>query len=490
MKEKQLGRFRWWLGLANMVAWKDESSGRGVALFWRKDLDVSLRSYGRRHVDVDVVNEEGLVWRLTGIYGESATERKKETWKMMRILKQQHQSGRPWLCLGDFNEILASNEKRGGAECPQRYMNDFRDALDFCELRDIGFEGDMYTWRNHSRQASSYICERLDHATANSDWCAAFPHAVVRNGDPRHSDHRPIIVYMEGADRGWRRSDHNFRFEARWLQEDGCEEVIKKAWDRGFHEERRGVAGAPESVAGDMTKWSREVVGELEGRIKETRSKLDICMKAPTSEAKVKEEASLRIALASLKEKKYTKLTQRAHMWWLRGWNKNIKYLQSVASARNSANKLKEICREDGSVVEEGQALTNYDVATNNAPDDRFLTHGSSFSSRKAYSLLSSDHEIDLNAGYIWSSKAPIKLRIFGWLLCHDRLSTMANLHHKTITSHPDCPRCTTYHEGALHISILCPYALQVWALLGLHPPHSIHRIWETTTPVGLDINI
>ncbi|KAE8791529.1 Elongation factor 1-alpha [Hordeum vulgare] len=276
-----------------MVAWKDESSGRGVALFWRKDLDVSLRSYGRRHVDVDVVNEEGLVLRLSGIYGESATQRKKETWKMMHILKQQHQSGRPWLCFGDFKEILASNEKRGGAERPQRHMNDFRDALDFCELRDIGFEGDMYTWRNHSQQASSYICERLDRATANSDWCAAFPHAVVRNGDPRHSDHHPIIVYMEGANRGWRRSDHNFCFEARWLQEDGCEEVIKKAWDRGLHEERRGVVGALGSVAGDMTKWSREVVGELEGRIKETRSKLDRCMKAPTSEAKVKEETCL-----------------------------------------------------------------------------------------------------------------------------------------------------------------------------------------------------
>ncbi|KAI4987371.1 hypothetical protein ZWY2020_020171 [Hordeum vulgare] len=41
------------------------------------------------------------------------------------------------------------------------------------------------------------------------------------------------------------------------------------------------------------------------------------------------------------------------------------------------------------------------DVAKNNAPDDRFLTHGSSFSSRYAYSFLSSDHEIDLNAGYI-----------------------------------------------------------------------------------------
>lgn len=79
MKEKQLGRFRWLMGLPNMVAWKDDSTGRGVALFWRKELNVSLRSYGRRHVDVDVLAEEGLVWRLTGVYGESASERKKET---------------------------------------------------------------------------------------------------------------------------------------------------------------------------------------------------------------------------------------------------------------------------------------------------------------------------------------------------------------------------------------------------------------------------
>ena len=130
------------------------------------------------------------------------------------------------------------------------------------------------------------------------------------------------------------------------------------------------------------------------------------------------------------------------------------------------------------------------DVTTSNAPDDRFLTHGSSFTSRCAYSLLSSDHELDLNAGHIWGSKAPIKVRIFGWLLCRDRLSTMANLHRKTISSHSDCPRCDFTHEAVTHLTLLCPCAAQVWSLLGLQPPHFIDLLWDTTTPVGLDINI
>ena len=47
-------------------------------------------------------------------------------------------------------------------------------------------------------------------------------------------------------------------------------------------------------------------------------------------------------------------------MWWMRGGSKNIRYLQSVASSRKRINRLKEIRREDGTVVEEGEVLTNF----------------------------------------------------------------------------------------------------------------------------------
>ncbi|XP_073357954.1 uncharacterized protein [Aegilops tauschii subsp. strangulata] len=133
---------------------------------------------------------------------------------------------------------------------------------------------------------------------------------------------------------------------------------------------------------------------------------------------------------------------------------------------------------------------TRSDVSASDAPDDRFLNHGYPFSSRCAYSLLSSDHEIDLNAGYIWGSKAPMKVKIFGWLLCHDKLSTMANLLHKTITSASSCPRCGLTLEDATHLALLCPCEDQVWSPLGLQSPRSIDLVWDTPNPAGLNINI
>lgn len=281
LMEKELDSFRWSLGLANMLVWDPVGRSRGIAMFWRRGVDVSLRSYGRRHVDVDVTGEGGGVWRLTGVYGESAADHKKETWRTIRLLGQQHQDGRPWLCLGDFNEILMCDEKVGGAARAQSCMDSFRASLLSCALYDIGYVGDKFTWRNHSKELDTYICERLDCATSNASWCEAFPEYSVINGNPCHSDHQPIIVCTEGQGRVGRRGERGFRFEAWWLQEDGCSEEIQAAWEESWLEGNTGVAGAMGNVAGRMTRWQKEVVGELEGRLKKARVDLETCMREP-----------------------------------------------------------------------------------------------------------------------------------------------------------------------------------------------------------------
>ena len=130
-------------------------------------------------------------WRFTGIYGKSRSEKEK-TWKLLRIL--QHRSNLLWMCCGDFNEILFNCEKEGGPPRAESSMLKFRKALEECDLHDLGFVGDAFTWRNHHLWATSYVKEWLDRAVANSAWRDHFPLVHVINGDPQHSDHRPIIV--------------------------------------------------------------------------------------------------------------------------------------------------------------------------------------------------------------------------------------------------------------------------------------------------------
>lgn len=75
----------------------------------------------------------------------------------------------PWLCAGDFNEILFAHEKEGGREKSQLCMDRFRETLTLCQLHDLGYEGDVFTWWNHNHVAENYIRERLDRACANDE---------------------------------------------------------------------------------------------------------------------------------------------------------------------------------------------------------------------------------------------------------------------------------------------------------------------------------
>jgi len=105
--------------MTSLVVKNCEGQSGGLAIFWKKEINFHLRVVSRLYLDGDVVEPDGFVWRFTGFYGESKTDRKELSWRALRALNaaRRHQ----WLCMGDFNEILAGCENEGGAEATGLY---------------------------------------------------------------------------------------------------------------------------------------------------------------------------------------------------------------------------------------------------------------------------------------------------------------------------------------------------------------------------------
>jgi len=183
-------------------------------------------------------------------------------------------------------------------------MHKFRLALEDCDLQDLGFFGDPFTWRNNHHVAASFTKERLDRAVVNSSWRFTFPMVRVTNGDPRHSDHRPIII-----DVGCREITDCLqqfqvmpKFEAKWLEEEECEIRVIEAWDRAMEEGCNSMMERQRKVLGDLWDWDRNILGELEKRIKRLKSVLERCRRMAISQESVNREHLLRYKLKRLQD--------------------------------------------------------------------------------------------------------------------------------------------------------------------------------------------
>lgn len=103
----------------------------------------------------------------------------------------------PWVVGGggDFNEILCHSEKEGGAAKQGLLMENFRNALKDCGLKDLGFEGPSFTWTNR-RSVDQLISERLDRCVGNVEWQQCFSFFSIIYLDFWRSNHRPILLDM------------------------------------------------------------------------------------------------------------------------------------------------------------------------------------------------------------------------------------------------------------------------------------------------------
>ncbi|XP_074315616.1 uncharacterized protein LOC141651821 [Silene latifolia] len=224
---RDMRRVREWLGEYNGIEVDSVGRSGGLAFLWKKEVDCNFVSASVHHVDCHI-REGEKEWRITGFYGWPAVSDRHLSWELLRLL--HNQSALPWVCIGDFNEILYSTEMKGGSRA-QWQINNFQSAIDDCGLRDAPWEGYKFTFDNGQAGDANHKC-RLDRALCTETWLDLFPYARLFHLDREWSDHAPLRLDFDRREIG-SKTRSRFRFEQIWVGEEGCKEAIIRGVEKG-----------------------------------------------------------------------------------------------------------------------------------------------------------------------------------------------------------------------------------------------------------------
>uniref|UniRef100_A0A803LDA8 CCHC-type domain-containing protein n=1 Tax=Chenopodium quinoa TaxID=63459 RepID=A0A803LDA8_CHEQI len=212
----------------------------GLALLWKNTLDVAILSFSQNHIDAWVNSHTHEGWRFTGIYGHPEDENKYKTGMLLKNLMDFTDD--PWCCGGDFNLMLLSSEKQGGRAFNNEEAEILRDAIQFCQLEDMGYMGHDFTWTNN-RGGSENVQERLDRFFANQAWKNNFPGSFL------------------------------YRFEEMWFRDENCAEIVSHAWERGGD-----ICSKIAFTSENLSAWSREKFGDFVKELKDCQARMEYLM--------------------------------------------------------------------------------------------------------------------------------------------------------------------------------------------------------------------
>jgi len=195
----------------------------------------------------------------------------------------------------------------------------------------------------------------------------------VTNGDPRHSDHRPIIIDVGRREcMAWGEQVEVLpKFEARWLEEEDCETKVVETWRGAMEEGCDCIMAIPKKVLGVLKEWDKNVLGELEKRIKKVRRELEMWRRQGISQESVNRQHILRYKLERLQDQQNVYWKQRAHNTWLLKGDRNTGFFHAFASKRRRKNHVTKLMDDNGNFMA-GEQLKNF---ITNQYQSLFMSH-------------------------------------------------------------------------------------------------------------------
>jgi hypothetical protein len=320
----------------------------GLALLWKNKLNCRIISYSQNYINVEINQEGKRPWRFTGFYGYPERDRMRDSWNLLRMLAQDVYL--PWCVMGDFNDMLSSEDKRGGVAQPQWLIRGFREAVQDSGLIDLPMDGYPFTWTK-GRRATNPTEERLDRAMVTQSWLDEFPQYKFINAIADRSDHSPILLRLVYAVKDYK--PRIFKFENAWLDERDLNDVVTTAWNKNSHVP---LLSKIQNCTEDLDEWGGKLRTRFTKAISEYREEMQQNQDG-TNELCVRKYNEARENLSKVLKQEENYWKQRAKTHWLRDGDANTKFFHAVASTRKKKNNITKLSNDEGDMIQEQSGM-------------------------------------------------------------------------------------------------------------------------------------
>ncbi|GAU31363.1 hypothetical protein TSUD_19080 [Trifolium subterraneum] len=204
-------------------------------------------------------------WLLTVVYASPRENERSDTWiKLLDISRTIQES---WLMMGDFNEIMSIDEKKGGAPVDIRRCSVFSDWINDCNLLEVHTIGTKFTWRGPKWNGHDRGFKKLDRVLCNVAWRLKLHEGLAKVIPRGQSDHHPLVVLFEGMPVNG--GNRLFRFEAAWITHADFNRMLMYNWGGNYD-----LIHTLSNLTIQLKEWNRETFGNTFKRKKEILSRL------------------------------------------------------------------------------------------------------------------------------------------------------------------------------------------------------------------------
>ena len=197
-------------------------------------------------------------------------------------------------------------------------MQGFRDALDYCAFKDLGFNGFPFTWCNR-RLSAHNVWIRLDRGVAIVEWILRFPTSHIHHLECFHSYHRLLLLISDVEQKRFYKKGRHFRFEAMWLKDKSCEDVVKQSWvDLNDSNPVRILLKKITSYQENLSTWNRVTFGHVRNTLAKKLKDLSHTEEAGLYNTNPNQIEMLQTKINLLKIKEEAMWKQCFHSEWLK----------------------------------------------------------------------------------------------------------------------------------------------------------------------------